>query len=304
MLTIRDALAWASRRLEINGIASYALDARILLRHALGYSDLDVVRGTASLSEEQEATYRGHISRREQSEPVAYIVGKKEFMGLEFAVDQRVLIPRPETELLVEQALARIGGTYGSAPPPTTMVSEEPHPLIADIGTGSGAIAVSLAKHLPCATVYATDTSADALAVAHENCLTHGVAEQVVLLQGHYLQALPGAALVIVCNPPYIPRDALTGLERDVRDYEPTVALSGGRDGLDAYRAIFSDLPTSLLPGGNVLLEIGFDQAEAVKSLAARHLTGFCVDVYRDLAGFDRVVHLSQVTPANRGREG
>ncbi|MYB77781.1 MAG: peptide chain release factor N(5)-glutamine methyltransferase [Chloroflexi bacterium] len=299
MLTIRDALAWASRRLEINGIASCALDARILLRHALGYSDLDVARGTTSLSEEQDATFRELISRRAQSEPVAYIIGKKEFMGLEFAVDQRVLVPRPETELLVEKTLALFGSTYGSAPPPTTVLSDESHPLIADIGTGSGAIAVSLSKHLPRATVYATDISADALAVAQESSVAHDVAGRIVFIQGHFLQTLPRPVHAIVCNPPYIPQEEITGLERDVRDYEPTVALSGGTDGLDAYRSIIPDLSTYLLPGGFALFEIGFDQAAALRALAARHLPGARVDVYQDLAGFDRVVQVSQVVPAD-----
>ena len=295
MLTIRDALAWASRRLEINGIASYALDARILLRHALGYSDLDLVLGVISLSEEQEVRFRGLVSRREQGEPIAYLIGKKEFMGLELAVDQRVLVPRPETELLVEKALALFGSTCGSAPPSTTMVSDESHPLIADIGTGSGAIAVSLAKQLPRVTVYATELSADALKVARENCVTHGVAKRVVLLQGHYLEALPGPVHVLVCNPPYIPQEEISGLERDVRDYEPTVALSGGKDGLNAYRSIMPDLSAYLLPGGFALFEIGFDQAAALRALAAHHLPGARVDVYQDLAGFDRVVQVSQV---------
>lgn len=299
MLTIRDALAWASHCLETNGIASYALDTRILLRHALGYSDLDLARGITSLSEEQVVRFRGLISRREQGEPIAYLIGKKEFMGLEFAVDQRVLVPRPETELLVEKALALFGSIYGSAPPPTTVVSEEPYPLIADIGTGSGAIAVSLARHLPRATVHATDISADALAVAQENSVTHGVAAQVTLLQGHFLQALTRPVHVIVCNPPYIPQDELPGLERDVRDYEPTVALSGGTDGLDAYRNIIPDLSTYLLPGGYALFEIGFDQAAALRALAAHHLPGARVGVYQDLAGFDRVVQVSQVVPAD-----
>ena len=299
MLTIRDALAWASHSLEISGIASYALDARILLRHALECSNLDVARGTTPLSEEQGATLRELVSRRAQGEPVAYIVGKKEFMGLDFAVDQRVLVPRPETELLVEKALALFSSTCASAPPPTTMVREGFHPIIADVGTGSGAIAVSLAQHLPHATVYATDISADALAVAQENSVAHDVAGQIAFVQGHFLQALPGPVHAIVCNPPYIPQEEITGLERDVRDYEPTVALSGGLDGLGAYRHIIPGLSTYLLPGGLALFEIGFDQAAALRALAAHHLPGARVDVYQDLAGFDRVVRVSQVVPAD-----
>ncbi len=255
-----------------------------------------------SLSAEQIVALREYIARRGQGEPIAYILGKKEFMSLEFVVDDRVLVPRPETELLVERALKLFGRAGTPDLPLATLLTNEPNPRIADVGTGSGAIAISLAKHLPHATVYATDVSADALAVTRENTVAHGVAAQVMLLQGDYLQALSKPVHLIVCNPPYIPQDALPGLERDVRDYEPTVALSGGGDGLDAYRAIFSDLATYLLPGGSVLLEIGFDQAEAVKSLAARHLPGARVDVYRDLAGFDRVLHISRVKPAKQGR--
>ena len=252
-----------------------------------------------TLSTGQAEAFRGLISRREQSEPVAYIIGKKEFMGLAFAIDSRVLVPRPETELLVEKALALFQSADASVSPMAPPLSHEPHPVIADIGAGSGAIAVSLAKRLPRATVYATDVSAAALAVAQENCAAHGVAERVVLIEGHYLQALPEPVHVLVCNPPYIPQDELPGLERDVRDYEPAVALAGGKDGLDAYRAIFPLLPVYCLPGGVALFEIGFNQAAPLKALAARHLPGAWVDVYQDLAGFDRVMQISQVVPAD-----
>ena len=175
-----------------------------------------------------------------------------------------------------------------------------PRPLIADIGTGSGAIAVSIAKALPQATVYATDISADALALAQRNGAAHGVSDRLVLLQGCYLQALPESVHVIVCNPPYIPRDEIPGLDRDVRDYEPRLALSGGADGLDAFRAIFADLPTYLRPGGIALFEIGFDMAARLKALAARHIPGARVEVFPDLAGFDRMLQISQVASGSR----
>ena len=235
--------------------------------------------------------------RRKQGEPVAYIIGKKGFMGLEFAVDSRVLVPRPETELLVEKALELLEGAGTSVLPKATLLSDEPHPLIADVGTGSGAIAVSLAKNLPRATVYATDISAAAMAVARENSVAYGVAGQVVFLQGHYLQALLEPVHVVVCNPPYIPQDELPELERDVRDYEPAVALSGGADGLDAYRALFPELATYLLPGGHALFEIGFDMAECLTALAAQHLPDARAEVYQDLAGFDRILCISQIAP-------
>ena len=299
----QDVLHWASQQLRRSGIDSHARDARILLRHVLGCTEEDLAGGRADLlSADHVSTLQGLILRRQQGEPVAYIIGKKEFMGLEFAVDRRVLIPRPETELLVEKALDLFGcessNSRHSLSPPTFHGMSQP--LIADIGTGSGAIAVSIAKALPQATVYATDMSADALALAQRNGAAHGVSDRLVLLQGFYLQALPESVHVIVCNPPYIPRDEIPGLDRDVRDYEPRLALAGGADGLDAYRAIFADLPTYLLPGGTALFEIGFNMAARLKALAARHIPGARVEVFPDLAGFDRMLQISQVASGSR----
>ena len=173
-------LHWASQQLRGSGIDSHARDARILLRHVLGCTEEDLAGGRADLiSADHVSTLQGLILRRQQGEPVAYITGRKEFMGLEFAVDRRVLIPRPETELLVEKALDLFGcessnGRHSLSPPTCHGV---PQPLIADIGTGSGAIAVSIAKALPQATVYATDMSADALASAQRNGVAHGVSD-------------------------------------------------------------------------------------------------------------------------------
>ena len=290
-------LNWASQKLRESGIDSHARDARILLRHVLNCTEEALAGGSVpSLSPEQAASFRGLVMRRQQGEPVAYIIGKKEFMGLEFAVDRRVLIPRPETELLVEMALDLFVSQNKNTPHSLRRSScrSMPYPLIADIGTGSGAIAVSIAKLLPEATVYATDMSAAALAVARKNSVTHGVSKRVALQRGSYLEALPGPVHVIVCNPPYIPLNDIPDLDRDVRDYEPTVALSGGADGLDAYRALFPELATYLLPGGHALFEIGFDMAERLTALAVQHLPDAGVDVHQDLAGFDRVLSVSQ----------
>lgn len=291
-------LNWASQKLRESGIDSHARDARILLRHVLNCTEEALAGGSVpSLSPEQAASFRGLVMRRQQGEPVAYIIGKKEFMGLEFAVDRRVLIPRPETELLVEKALDLFVSQNKNTPlslRPSSCRSM-PYPLIADIGTGSGAIGVSIAKLLPEATVYATDMSAAALAVARKNSVTHGVSKRVALQRGNYLEALPGPVHVVVCNPPYIPLNDIPDLDRDVRDYEPTVALSGGADGLDAYRALFPELATYLLPGGHALFEIGFDMAERLTALAAHHLPDARVDAHQDLAGFDRVLSVSQL---------
>ena len=298
--SLQDVLHWASQQLKGSGVDSYARDARLVLRHVLDCTEVALAGGRIqSLSPEQVASFHGHVQRRQQGEPVAYIVGSKEFMGLDFAVDRRVLIPRPETELLVEKALDLFdcdsSNSYRLLSPPTCHGIS--HPLIADIGTGSGAIAVSIAKALPQATVYATDISAEALASARRNGVAHGVSDRLVLLQGSYLQALPESVHVIVCNPPYIPREEVAGLDRDVRDYEPTIALAGGEDGLDAYRALFPELSTYLLPGGHALFEIGFDMAERLTALAAQHLPDARADVYQDLAGFDRILCISQIAP-------
>jgi len=247
----------------------------------------------AALSFKEMAEFRQLIARRQEREPIAYITGSREFMGLEFAVDRRVLIPRPETELLVQKVLELFGRSPVAGVRREPEKGDGPHPLIADVGTGCGAIGVSIAKYLPHATVYATDVSADALEVAQRNATTHGVADRMVFSQGAYLWALPKPMEVIVCNPPYIPESEIPRLDRDVRDYEPTIALSGGDDGLIAYRSMFPFLQVYLPPGGHAFFEIGFDMAASLRELAWRLAPGSRVFVYRDLAGFDRVLHLA-----------
>lgn len=291
---LRDALRWGAEQLRSHGIDSHVLESRILLRHVLDCSEEDLAgEKVAALSEKEVAEFGNLIARRQEREPIAYITGSREFMGLEFAVDRRVLIPRPETELLVEKVLDLFGRSTVAG------VHSEPeqgygsHPLIADVGTGSGAIGVSIAKYLPHATVFATDVSDAALEVAQMNAATHGVSDRMVFSLGNHLTALPKPMEVIVCNPPYIPESEISTLDRDVRDYEPTIALSGGNDGLDAYRSIFPLLQVYLPPGGNAFFEIGFDMAASLRELAWHLAPGARVCVYRDLAGFDRVLHLA-----------
>ncbi len=247
----------------------------------------------AALSDKEVTEFSQLIARRQEREPIAYITGCREFMGLEFAVDCRVLIPRPETELLVEKVLNLFVRSPVTGVPRVSKQGNGSHPLIADVGTGSGAIGVSIAKYLPHATVYATDVSADALEVAQRNAASHEVADRMVFSLGNHLTALPKPMEVIVCNPPYIPESEIPSLDRDVRDYEPTVALSGGNDGLIAYRSMFPFLQVYLPPGGHAFFEIGFDMAASLRELAWRLAPGARVSVYRDLAGFDRVLHLA-----------
>jgi release factor glutamine methyltransferase len=217
------------------------------------------------------------VARRTALEPVAYIVGQKEFFGLDFFVDRRALVPRPETELLVQLALAH-----------ASRLMPRPSPLlIADIGTGSGAIAVTLAAKLPGARLYATDLSADALAVAARNVERHGLTARVMLLHGDLLAPLPGPIDLIVSNPPYT---VLAEVEPNVLAHEPHLALEGGPDGAALYRRLLANAPAYLRPGGAVLLEIGAWQGELVAGLLREALPAATVTVHQDLAGHDRVV--------------
>jgi len=266
------------------------LDAELLLAHALGWPRARLLaERDHTPTPAQAAAFTAMIVRRAVLEPVAYLVGQKEFYGLDFYVDRRVLIPRPETELLVELTL-----TEAARRPPSTV--HRPL-LIADIGTGSGAIAVALAVQLPAATLYATDLSAEALAVAARNIERHSLGGRVRLLHGDLLAPLPEPADIIVSNPPYT---VLAEVEANVRAHEPWLALEGGPDGAAIYRRLLAMLPAYLRPGGAVLLEIGAWQGELVAGLLRAALPDAEVRVRQDLAGHDRVV----VASHNRSRSG
>jgi release factor glutamine methyltransferase len=273
----RQALARVRCILANSNIEDPPLEGEILLRHALGmsrsqlYTDLDI-----NLTPAQEKALEALLERRVQGEPSAYITGHREFYGLDFHVDRRVLIPRPESELLVEKALelARNG-----------LVS-----TVADIGTGCGAIAVSLAVNLPGITVYATDISPAALEVARTNCRQHNVEERVILLPGSLLEPLPGPVDLIVANLPYV-READLPRHGPLR-YEPVLALNGGKDGLDGIRLLCRQARDKLDKRGSLLLEVGEGQAEYVADVLREAFGAGKVDRYRDLAGIERVVGL------------
>jgi release factor glutamine methyltransferase len=219
----------------------------------------------------------GLVARRLAGEPLAYIVGSREFYGLDFLVNPSVLIPRQETEHLVDSVLEF---SHGMGDPPLE---------VADVGTGSGSIAVAIAHNLPEAKVYATDSSSAALEVADANRRRHGVADRVHLSEGDLLEALPGAVDVIVSNPPYIATDEFETLPADVLR-EPMLALDGGPDGLAVTRRLIGGAPSYLRPGGRLVVEIAPSQLDAASRTAAEVFGGAEIVFERDLAGHPRVL--------------
>lgn len=273
----RQALAYDRRTLADNNIDDASLEGEILLRHALGlsrarlFSDLD----TGVSPTEGEALNK-LLERRIRGEPSAYITGHREFYGLDFRVDRHVLIPRPETELLVAKAIE--------------LARSQAISSIADIGTGCGAIAVSLAVNLPGVTVYATDISAAALEVGRENCRRHGVAGSIILLEGDMLEPLPDPVDLIIANLPYVRESDLP--HRGPLSYEPALALNGGEDGLDTLRVLCSKAGGKLRRQGFILLEIGQGQVAAMTALLRETYPSGTLEVARDLAGIERVISL------------
>jgi release factor glutamine methyltransferase len=225
--------------------------------------------------------FRAAVERRAAGEPLQYITGHQEFYNLDFEVTPDVLIPRPETELLVETALELLGRR------------DEPQ-LVCDVGTGSGCIVISLLHERPLARAVGLDISPAALRIAARNGARHGVRERLSLVASDCLSALDEGGepfTMIVSNPPYVAADALAGLQREVRDHEPRVALTPGGDGLRVIRRLLEDAPRFLLPGGHLLMEIGFDQHAAVESLV-RPQTWTLLDIHKDLQGIPRTVAL------------
>lgn len=228
----------------------------------------------------QTSAFSALIQRRISHEPTAYITGHKEFYGLDFQVARPVLIPRPETELLVEKAIDLA----------TTVFADSC--LIADAGTGCGAIAVAIAVNLPHVKIYAFDISGAALEIARSNCHRHGVSDRVALLQGDLLDHLPEPVHLLIANLPYVRNSELVELSPEISRFEPLLALSGGSDGLEMIEGLVSQAETNLLPGGAILLEIGHDQGGAACELAREYLPKSKISITTDLSGLDRVVSI------------
>ncbi len=273
-MTLKQALGRAREILVANNIEDASLESELLLRHALKISRVQLYLDlNHELSPEQEETFWHLIERRLNYEPTAYILGYHEFYGLDFYVDPSVLIPRPESELLVEKAVK--------------LAQNQPVSVIAEVGTGCGAIAISLALNLPQAKIYATDISVPALKVALSNCQKHGVVDRICLLQGDMLTPLPEPVDLIVANLPYVKESEISA-----GNLEPLLALNGGSDGLDKIRRLCHQVGNRLRPEGCLLLEIGQGQEKAVTAFLHSLFPSAEIEVAPDLSGTNRVISL------------
>lgn len=287
--TIRKLLEWTTGFFSRKDVDPARLSAELLLSHVLGvpriklYTDYE-----RALADEQLASFRALVQRAGEQEPIAYLTGRAHFFNLEFEVNRDVLIPRPDTETIVENVLQ--------------MSRHEPgmqSPRVLDLCTGSGCIAAAIAYHHKAATVLATDASAAAVVIAKRNIERLGLADRVTVEMGDLFEPL--ARIVdaqpfdlIVANPPYIPTQQIAELDRSVRDYEPHIALDGGEDGLVIHRRILTDSPTRLVPGGKMYLEIMFDQGPIALELAAQFDAFESPRIIKDFAGRNRVLMMQK----------
>ncbi|HET7170796.1 MAG TPA: peptide chain release factor N(5)-glutamine methyltransferase [Gaiellales bacterium] len=275
MRTLGEVLRLSTAHLERHGSPTARLDAELLLGHALGLGRVEIYTGfERPLDEAELAECRALIARRAKREPVAYILGRWGFRGLDLDVDPRVLVPRPETELLVDRCLALLNGVVG--------------PDVLDVGTGSGAIALALASELPEARVIGCDVSPEALEVARRNGERLGV--DVEWIESDLLAAVAGRRFdLVVSNPPYVAADEIGALEPEVRDWEPRGATVAGESGLEAIERLCAEAPAALEEGGALVLEVGAGQAGAVAALLEGvGLGGIGRDT--DHAGIERIV--------------
>jgi release factor glutamine methyltransferase len=298
--TVQELLDLGIARLRDSGSDSARLDAEVLLAHALHTDRTSILANAdAPVGDGAAARFTASLDRRATGEPVAYIRGFKEFHGLAFAVDERALIPRPETERLVELAAAEVVRRLTEAPRP----AGHPKLRVIDVGAGSGAVAVTLAVLLRTrgmadeVEMTATDISEDALQLAKENAVAHAVADRLDFLTG---DLLPGADTsrweVVLANLPYVRSDAIPGLPV-AASFEPVLALDGGPDGLAIIGRLLDQLPAALTDDGVAMLEIGGDQGQAMTELATERLPGWSCDLEVDLGGLPRVAVLRRPAP-------
>lgn len=279
-LTIAEALRNAAQRLRASGVDDAQLVAQSILAEALGCDRTHlIVNFQQPVPDKALYACERMLMRREAGEPLQYILGRQEFFGLEFEVTPDVLIPRPETELIIEEVV-RLSASI-------------PRPVIADIGTGSGCIAVTIARELPQAIVTASDISPAAIAIACRNAERHKLADRIQFIVGDLLEPLPPEQQFdfIASNPPYVRAEEIEGLQREVRDWEPRLALTDNADGLTFFRRLFSEAHSRLKPGGYLLCEMGYKQSEKVCALVDETLWE-TPQILSDLQGIPRTIAL------------
>jgi release factor glutamine methyltransferase len=282
-MTLLEILRGSTDYLTRAGVQSARLEAEILLAHVLGVGRLDLyLQFERPLTEPDLTELRSLLRRRVQGTPVAYLTGEREFFGLRFSVREGVLIPRPESELVVELALARLAAKDG----PT---------VAADVGTGSGCIGIAIAVRALSTRVDAVDISDTAVQVARSNAVQLGVSERVTVIQGSWGRPLKGRGPynLIVSNPPYVSTAELADLEPGVRDFEPILALDASRDGLAPYRELLVELPELPAADATILLEVDPRRAGAVAKLASENWPSAELKLHRDLSGRDRVLEVA-----------
>jgi len=288
---IRAALKEGMARLRAANVSSHTLAAELLLMHALGRDRTWLyTHPEAPLEADQAQQYLALIARRAAGEPVQYLTGKQEFWGLEFKVTPAVLIPRPETEHVMEVALARLGPRGFKVHLDTGAPRETLR--VADVGTGTGCLAVALAYELPHAEIFATDISAPVLEIARENAVRHKVADRVNFMQADLLEPFVSASErfdLIVSNPPYVARADAAKLQREVRDHEPHAALFGGLSGTEIYARLIEQAGSLLRSGGLLVVELGYNSADHVRSILTLENGWTNVAFTNDLAGIPRV---------------
>lgn len=281
MPVLRTIIQDTHKKLESAGIPDARLEAEVLVMNVMRMARQSIfAEQETEVSGQQQAALDEFLERRYSREPLAYILGQREFYGINVVLTPAVLIPRPETEGLVEQALFM-----------ALMGMESTKLTIADVGTGSGAIAINLAIHLPSAKIYAVDVEDAVLDVASYNVRVHGVADRVNLAIGDLLDSVPEPVDLIVANLPYIPTDRIPTLQPEVQQ-EPVLALDGGPDGLDLVRRLLIQAEDKLNSHGIILLEIDPDQIPVVQELALQHFPEGSTSVEKDLAGMDRILSI------------
>lgn len=282
-ISIAEVLTEATQALNKGGVPEARREAGALLAHVLQRDRTFIIsHPDEQLEPDNLETFRLQIHRRARGEPMQYIIGLQDFFGLEFEVTPDVLIPRPETELLVETALE-------------LTISRDRALKFCDIGTGSGCIAIAILRKRSQAQAIATDISKQAVKVAQRNAIRHSVSERMSFLLADALTGLREQPTfdLIVSNPPYVASEALAGLQREVREFEPRMALTAGRDGLSIIRRLLTEGYPRLVPGGFMILEIGFDQSAAVEELI-RSTRWKKLDIHKDLQGIPRIVALQK----------